>query len=370
MIAQAGQGIVLGADAHGAVDLGVLQGDRGLAGEELGELELVGAEGGLRAAHPADVERADRLAVDEQRDDDHRLGLERRPGHLDRARVEVGLVGQDRLAMLDHPAGDPGPERALVGQDQVGEPVAGDDRPADAGGAVDPVHRQRVVRHDRLERVGDQVQDAGRLEGRQEPFVDLEEAALAVELVLELHLLAMEALHVGGVEQRVGGVAGEDVQRRLVVAVEAVASVLGDDQHAVDGLLVGHRHEQSRLGPVARHEVESPRVAARVAEPERLAVRRDPAREALADRHPQRRQVRARRSLEGAVEGDRLAHPGLVVHEVDPDRVVVDQPSGLGDDRPGDAVRVLEPVQPAGQLRDRAQALGERPASNRPGGRC
>ena len=27
----------------------------------------------------------------------------------------------------------PGPERALVGEDQVGEPVAGDDRAADAG---------------------------------------------------------------------------------------------------------------------------------------------------------------------------------------------------------------------------------------------
>ena len=64
------------------------------------------------------------------------------PGHLDRARVEMGLVGQDGLAVVDHPARDPDPERALVGEDQVGEPVAGDDRPADPGGAVDPVDRE------------------------------------------------------------------------------------------------------------------------------------------------------------------------------------------------------------------------------------
>ena len=85
----------------------------------------------LVVAHPADVERADRLAVDEQRDDDHRLGLERGAGDLDRAWIEVGAVGQDGLAVVDDPAGQPGPERDLVGEDQLGEAVAGDDRAAD-----------------------------------------------------------------------------------------------------------------------------------------------------------------------------------------------------------------------------------------------
>ena len=39
-------------------------------------------------AHPADVERPDDLAGDAERDDDHRLGLGRRAGDLDRARIE------------------------------------------------------------------------------------------------------------------------------------------------------------------------------------------------------------------------------------------------------------------------------------------
>ena len=134
------------------------------------------------------------------------------------------LVGQDGLAVVDDPAGDPGAERALVGEDQVGEPVAGDDRAADAGGAVDPVDGQRVVGHDRLERVGDEVEHAGRLERRQQPLVDLEQAALALELVLELRLLAAQSLHVGAVDERLGGIAGEDRQGRLVVRVEPVAA--------------------------------------------------------------------------------------------------------------------------------------------------
>ncbi len=41
VVAQAGQGVELGPDLDGPVDLGVLEGDRGLAGEQLGQLELV-----------------------------------------------------------------------------------------------------------------------------------------------------------------------------------------------------------------------------------------------------------------------------------------------------------------------------------------
>ena len=87
----------------------------------------------------------------------------------------------------------PGAERALVGEDQLGEPVAGDDRAAHAAARIDAVHGQRVVRDDRLERVGDEVEDARGLEGREQPLVDLEQAALALELELELGLLAVAA---------------------------------------------------------------------------------------------------------------------------------------------------------------------------------
>ena len=41
VVAQPGQRVQVGADAHGAVRLGVLEGDRGLPGEQLRQLELV-----------------------------------------------------------------------------------------------------------------------------------------------------------------------------------------------------------------------------------------------------------------------------------------------------------------------------------------
>ena len=41
VVAQTGQGVLLRPDPDRAVDLGVLEGDRGLAGEQLGQLELV-----------------------------------------------------------------------------------------------------------------------------------------------------------------------------------------------------------------------------------------------------------------------------------------------------------------------------------------
>ena len=96
VVAQAGQRVLVGAQPDGAVGFGVLQGDRRLAREQLGQLEFVGAEVRLGVTHAPDVERADRLAVHQQRDDDHRLRLERRARDLDRARVQVGLVGRGR----------------------------------------------------------------------------------------------------------------------------------------------------------------------------------------------------------------------------------------------------------------------------------
>ena len=92
VVAQAGQRVVLRPDRDGAVDLGVLEGEGGLAAEELDQLELVLVEIGLGPAHPAEVQRADDLARDADGDDDHRLRLERRAGDLDRPRIEMGIV--------------------------------------------------------------------------------------------------------------------------------------------------------------------------------------------------------------------------------------------------------------------------------------
>ena len=54
---------------------------------------------------------------------------------------------------------------------------------------------------------------------------------------------------------------------------------------------------------------------------------------------------------EGPFERERLAHGGRVVDPVDPDRVVLGQALGLGDDGPGDGLLVAQLVEPPGELR-------------------
>ncbi len=151
VVPQPGQGVLVRAGADLAVRLGVLHRDRCLAREQLRELELVRREMGLAAAEPPDVQRPDRVTVDQQGDDHHRLGFERRVRHLNGPIVEVGIVGEDRLAVLDDPAGESVADGPLVREDLLGEAVAGDDRTAGAPIVVRVIDGQRVVRDDRLE---------------------------------------------------------------------------------------------------------------------------------------------------------------------------------------------------------------------------
>ena len=71
-----------------------------------------------------------------------------------------------------------------------------------------------------------------------------------------------------------------------------------------------------------------------------------------------------------ALEADRFAHRGLVIDPIDADRVVLDERAGPGHDRLGDALDVLESVQPAGEFGDRLEPVGHRPRRIRPAGRC
>ncbi len=247
VVTQPGQRILLRADADRPMGLGVLHRDRGLAGEELRQLVLVQVEVRILLAHPPDVQRADGLAVDHERDDDHGLRLVGRPGDLDRARIRHRVVREDRLAVVDDPARDARAQGALVGEDLVREAVAGDDGAPDPGGPIDAIDRERVVRDDRLERVGDEVQHARRVQGREEPLVDIEQAPLAVELVLQLDLLAMQPVHVPGVHERLHRRCGEDRQRHLVVEIEAVAADGRDDDQALDDVLLEHRNDEDRF---------------------------------------------------------------------------------------------------------------------------
>jgi hypothetical protein len=83
VVAEAGEGVVLGPDLDLAVRLRVAEGDRRLGREQLRQLELVLREVRLLPAHPTDVQGAEDLALGDERDDDERLVLGWRAGNED-----------------------------------------------------------------------------------------------------------------------------------------------------------------------------------------------------------------------------------------------------------------------------------------------
>ena len=142
VVLESRQRVLVGTGADLAVGLRVLHRDRRLTREELRQLELVGREVRLDTAESPDIERADRVAVDEQRDDHHRFGFERCVRHLDGPIVEMRIVGEHGLAVLQHPARQAIPDRSLVRQDLVGEAVASDDGATRSAVVVGVVHGQ------------------------------------------------------------------------------------------------------------------------------------------------------------------------------------------------------------------------------------
>ena len=167
----------------GQVDLGVLEGDGRLRGEQLDQLELVVAE------HPALAEALERQHADRA------VARAQRHAHdaaVDRARrrledpVVVELVDDaDGLVVREDPrrdarfAGVPGLQVVL----RVDAP--GDDRREQPRQLVDELDRD-VVRADQLaQAVGDRPEQHRRVERRQDRLGDLEELALAAHLLLE-----------------------------------------------------------------------------------------------------------------------------------------------------------------------------------------
>ena len=359
MVAQPGERVVLGPNGHRAVDLGILEGQRRLAGEQLDELELVLAEVGLLAAHPSDVERADDLAGNADRDDDHRLRLGRRARDLDRARIAEGIVGEDPFAIGDDPAADPDLDRPGVVEDHLGEAVASDDCPPDARLEVAAIDRERVVRHDRLQGVGDHLEDALRVAGRDQALVDLEQPALAGDLMLELAALAVELVELGRVDDRLGGIAGKDRQGRLVLASESVAPDRRQDDDRVDVVLEADRNREKGLGGDRQEATQRARVARPVADEDGRVVGGRPAGQPLADRTAEHGRVRRARAAEHAPERDGFAPAGVVIDPIDADRVVVDQPLGALDDQLGHLGKVAGPVEPDRQVLDRLEPGGQ-----------
>ena len=158
VVVEAGERVGLRLVLEAGADLGVVERERGRVGEARGELELLVAERGL-LAEAVDVERAlDRVAGDE-RHGDQCLGLvRRRSRHDGHARVEMGLVRPDRLAVERSPAGDALAKVARAFQDLVGPLVAREHGCEHGLRLVGLVDRERVVGDELGECVGDPLE--------------------------------------------------------------------------------------------------------------------------------------------------------------------------------------------------------------------
>ena len=86
----------------------------------------------------------------------------------------MSVVDTLRGPMPQHPAGDPTADRYGRAQDELCEPVAGEDGPQHTGRGVDPIDREVVIGDETLQRVGDEIEHAPRVDVREQAFVDLE----------------------------------------------------------------------------------------------------------------------------------------------------------------------------------------------------
>ena len=193
----------------------------------------------------------------------------------------------------------------------------------------------------------DEVRDLARVEAARQLAAHVEQPAE----------LAGEVLRAGEQSRRLErgrGLVGEDRQQPLVLGAELAQPELRERDHADDRPVVAHRDDEHRfvdvVGPFDRHAAW---VGVGVVHEERLAVQRDPAREALAHLAAQEIEVDIVVGADHALEGDRddvaerldQVHPGVVV---------VDDAAGLLDDGPPDLLDGVLAVHPGGRrLEDR-----------------
>ncbi len=154
VVEQAGERVGLRFPLEPRADLRVVDRERGGVAESFRELELVFGEQPL-VALAVDVEHALDVRACDERNRDERFRVDRRAGHETNARVEMRTVDERGLAAACGPTGDALVETDARAQDLRRVLVAGEHRHEQPLRLVGLVDRERVVRDEVGERVGD-----------------------------------------------------------------------------------------------------------------------------------------------------------------------------------------------------------------------
>ena len=357
VVEQAGQVVGPCPDLDGAVDLGVVEGDRDLRREQLDQLELLLVEA-ILPTEPLERQDARDALPTAQRHDDQAAVHRSRRVELEDPRIGQ-LVGHELgLVVLEDPGRDTGLPRLPRLEVVLGVDPARGQRGEHVGPSVVHLDRDVVVAHEVAEPVGDLVEDPDRIEGGQDRLGDLEELALVAELALERRRPLAQELGRIGVDERLGGEARIDLEQAQVVLREPVETKLGQHEDADDLVVEEHRSEEHRLVQVVLGTGDrlGARVGRSVGQVLGDTVGGNPAGDPHPDPDPELlgRLVDVLADL--ALEGDR--HEVVADGPVDPDVVVVDELAELLRDRQPDLGLRGQPVEPVAELLDRLELSG------------
>ena len=183
-------------------------------------------------------------------------------------RIVALVTDEDRLVVLDDPRRDPGLARLPRLEVARGVDAPRGQRREQRRRRIDDLDRDVVGGDEPAEPLGDALEHAPRVERGQDRFGDLEELALAAQLLLEGERLLAQPLGGVGVGHRLGREAGVDDEQPEVVVGELVEAELREHEDAEDLVVEQHRREEHRLVEVVlgpRDRVR-PRVGRGVAE--------------------------------------------------------------------------------------------------------
>ena len=363
-VAVAGLGL-----AEELVQVGVRQGDRGLVGQALEEVELVGQDLARRGVRHR--ERADHLAGrGPERRRGHGPELEPLGGHVvvrlvRDPRVVGVVVGPDRPDLLGCEAVDPAAERELHPLEPrfgVGVHPAGDDHRHEVGPVVGHPGEVGAVRAEEPSRLLDDAgEELPRIAQRRDPRGDVAQRSLGLGPRLQLALGLLQLVDQAGVEHRDRGLVGERAEEVRLVRAEGSRRRREDRQRPERPALRDERGDRDRPEADLRRDrgVVGVEGEARVAEVVDRVERRPPGDrppdDVLAD--PAGLPAPAALGVEAAdvAHRDRAADR---VEEVDDRPLRAEQPGGLVGDVLEQLAGVADRGDPGGDLAEAPLRLG------------